>query len=240
MNLQDKSELCLSYTQYMTLPLLLIKPQDVLIIGVGGGSNIRFLHHHFPDAKIVGVDTSAEVLKIAHTYFGLPSHPHVNMHCIPGEEFLTQTEQAFNLIQLDAFDKKGMVASIYNSNFFFLCTKLLTDDGLLCCNIWGNDQEHLDLTKEMLENVFPFTIYIPVPRRGNIIAISSRKPIDWSRFQPRQSSLPGLTSQPNLDFRTMVKVARRANLPRWKRLLYSLQDAYLSLFQAKSPSPYES
>lgn len=234
MNLQENCELVLSYTRYMTLPLLLIEPQNVLIIGVGGGSSVRFLHHYFPYTIIDGVDNSTEVLQIAHDYFALPSHANINMHCMLGEVFLAQTQKSFDLIQIDAFDQNGMAASIYNSTFFSLCGTSLTEDGLLCCNIWGNNQEHLDSTKKALENIFPCTIYIPVPNRGNIIAISSRKSIDWNRFHPRHSALARKNNQLNQDFLSMVKVARQANLTLWSQFLSTLKDIYTDLSQEKT------
>ena len=223
MNNSDHASLCLSYTMFMTFPLLLQDPDDILIIGVGGGSTIRFLHQYFPQATIDGVDCVDEVLEICTTFFSMPTAPHVRLHSAKGDEFLLATEKKYSLIQLDAFDQQGMSASAYNEHFFSLSASALTDVGLLTCNIWSNNRLHLKQTKEAIEKFFPYTIYIPIPERGNIIAVASKNQIDWQQLHPRNSRVLSLGAQMGIDFVEQVKIARRANLPIWKNMSQSVK-----------------
>ena len=71
MSLQEPHKLILKYTQYMMAAALLVKPAptDILLIGIGAGALIHFLHHHFPSSLIDAVDYSEHVIKIARGYF---------------------------------------------------------------------------------------------------------------------------------------------------------------------------
>ena len=226
MNNIDHASLCLSYTMFMAFPLLLQTPDDILIIGVGGGSNIRFLHQYFPQATIDGVDCAEEVLEICTTFFAMPAAPHICLHCAKGDEFLQETKKKYSLIQLDAFDQQGMSVAAYSEHFFSLCSSSLTDVGLLSCNLWSNNRQHLQQTKEAIEKFFPFTIYIPIPERGNIIAVASKTEIDWQQLHPRNSRVVSLTDRMGIDFVEQVKIARRANLPIWRNMGQSLKMMY--------------
>ena len=60
------------YTQAMLSCTALQAPERVLILGVGGGSMIKFLLHHFHQVEIDAVELRQAVVDTAHDYFDLP------------------------------------------------------------------------------------------------------------------------------------------------------------------------
>ena len=73
MRISDPAYLDLSYTQAMMGALLLNPvPRRVLIVGLGGGSLVKFLLHHFPRCQIDVVEYRQDVIDVAHQFFGLP------------------------------------------------------------------------------------------------------------------------------------------------------------------------
>lgn len=214
--------LCLSYTEYMILPLLFEKeicPQHILIIGVGGGSFVRFFQKHYSSAKIVGVEYSQQILDIAQQHFLVTENPTTTIVCDCGRTYLENCTDKFDLILVDAFDHRGMADSIYSSEFFTLCANHLTKDGVVSCNTWSGDSQLSEHLFEIFQDNFDDSIHCPVPERGNIILLGFKQQVPWGRLHPRNPFLLEKERQLEIDFTKMVTVARRANIPLWKRLL---------------------
>lgn len=214
--------LIIGYTQYMMFPLLIKIPKKILVIGIGGGSFLRFLHFHFPQAKIDAADNCMETLEIAKRYFSLPKSNQVNIFCESGETFLQKCCQKYDLIMIDAFDQKGMAPSIYNDKALSLCKNNLKSDGLLCSNLWSANRECLEHIKSSFKKNFNQALYIPVPLKGNIIALATKQPIHWQSLHPKRKIVQEMSDKLEVDFIKMVKIARRTNMSLWQQLYQSI------------------
>lgn len=214
--------LCLSYTEYMTLPLLFEKctqPQRILIIGVGGGSFVRFFKHHYSLAKIVGIEYSQRILDIAQEHFLIEESPQVQLTCECGRSFIENCTDDFDLILIDAFDHKGMAETIYSPTFFKACADHLTPHGVVSCNTWSGDSDLSRNVFDAFKEHFKDSIFCPVPERGNIILLGFNQHVPWGELHSRSPFLLEQEQRLEIDFTKMVTIARRANIPLWKRLL---------------------
>src|SRR5688572_1868289 len=73
MRLTRPNDLELSYTRSMMAFLLFApEPSDVLMIGLGGGSLAKFVHHRLPAARVRAVEVNPQVVAIARQYFHVP------------------------------------------------------------------------------------------------------------------------------------------------------------------------
>lgn len=222
MSLSAPHILLLPYTQYMMFSLLLTEQlQNVLLIGLGGGSLVRFLHHHFPECTIDAVEHSDHVIKLAKGYFQLPDNSRVRIHCRDGKKFLTDTSlrRQYDLILIDAFDEEGMAAHIYDGRFFQHCAAALPPQGILCCNIWSGIPRTVEIISEDLAGCFNNRLLLPVPNRGNLICIATAAPIQWNRICRQRRELLHLQARFHLDFPKLVKVALQHNMSVSQRLL---------------------
>ncbi len=227
MSLSRPQQLLLSYTRYMLLGLpILDTPEDILIIGIGAGSLIRFCHHHFPACRIDAVDCSSRVIDLARGYFQLPENEQVRIHCREGHVFLRELpqESCFDLILVDAFDHQGMSETVYTDPFFESCSTVLKGHGILSCNLWSGDPERLTGIRGALSRYFPGHLYIPVPNRGNIVALAFRDPVPWKQFSVGKDRWIELEERFDLDFRNMLRVVDRQNRSLLQRVasLFSL------------------
>jgi len=124
MSLSHPNRLTLSYTHCMMASLLINDhPERVLVIGVGAGSLVRFLHSHLPTCRIDGIDNAPHIIKLAHGYFSLPEDERLTLFDRDGFDYLQQLPEprGYDLILVDAFDGAGMAASIYHRACFDLC-----------------------------------------------------------------------------------------------------------------------
>jgi spermidine synthase len=213
--------LLLPYTQYMMFSLLLTRDlRRVLLVGLGAGSLVRFLHHHFPACSIDAVDNSPQVIKLAKGYFQLRENLHVHIYCQDGQQFLTapRSGDRYDLILIDAFDEQGMSAHIYDTPFFQLCADALQPGGVLCCNLWSGASETVEQIAASLAGCFPGRLLLPVPGRGNVICIATAAPLEWDRICRRRNELRRMRERYDLNFHKMVQVALQHNMSFGQRL----------------------
>ena len=221
MRLSAPHKLALSYTRFMASPLLIDdEPERILVVGVGAGSLVRFFHHHFPDARIDGIDYSSEVIDLARSHFNLPSSPKVAIHCCGGFEFLSRRENAHNydLILIDAFDSAGMSKEIYAGPFFDLCQDHLALSGIVCLNLWSGDRSRMEEVAMEIGTRFDSTLELPVPQRGNVICLAGRGDVLSAIVGLDSAELDFLQDRFDLNFREMVRVCRKYNLNVFQRI----------------------
>lgn len=221
MVLSRPHELVLSYTRYMTIALL-IQPelQNILIIGIGAGSFVRFFLHHFPACRIDAVDDSQPVIDAARAYFHLPDNPRLVVHCRDGCHFLEENqENRYDLILVDAFDHQGMAPTVYTSPFFTLCAAHLAAAGVVSCNLWGSNEALFQTVRTSITDHFPGSLFLPVPDRGNVVALAMANTVPWSRLTRNSRDLTELSERYGVDFKELVRVARRNNQSLAKRFM---------------------
>jgi len=220
MSLSNPHALVLSYTCHMVLPLLINpSPRNILVVGIGAGSFIRFFHHHFSDCRIDAVDYSAQLIEAATDYFQLPENKNISLYCADGRSFLqNHGSKEYDLILIDAFDDQGMAPTVYSELFFSLCAESLHPDGLISCNLWSDDRARLQEIKALLAEYFTSCLYLPVPERGNIVAVAMPFAAPWPRICLKKKEMAALTKQYGVNFRQLIEGARRNNLSFSERL----------------------
>ena len=181
LNLNDPIYLIFPYTQAMMLALLWnSQPKKIYIAGFGGGSIPQVLHHYFPDAIIECTEVDANILSIAHKFFGVELNERLRVKIQDGREYLEQQNQhvKYDIIMIDvAFGNGYMSYNLATQEFYKLCDRHLSNSGVIVINILksnGFESEHL----KTIKTVFP-DIYICHISSGNTIIIGTRShPID--------------------------------------------------------------
>lgn len=222
MSLSSPGQLALPYTRYMMWTLFSNHtPGRILLIGLGAGSIVRYLHSALPDCIIDAVDHSQQVIELARGYFRLPEAEQVRIHCGDGADFLRShsTHGQYDVILLDAFDEQGMADNIYSNAFFKVCRKALTPRGQLCCNLWSGKEKELQRINHDLSGTFPGQMTCPVPQRGNLINFSYPYRTDWRHFSNMNKRNRWLTERFGLDFRAMTDKLVSNNLGTAEKVL---------------------
>lgn len=221
MSLYAPHALVLSYTQYMMATLLMNDvPQRILVVGIGAGSLIRFLHHHFPEALIDGIDSSQPVIDLAKEFFNLPENSCVNIHCGDGQDFLTNrtTEYNYDLILIDAFDALGMSETIYHSGFIELCLHHLNISGIMSLNLWSGDDQRMERVIGDVSAHCESCVQLPVPNRGNVICLAGRGQILSTIMDQDSIHLAQLKARFGINFKAILNVCRKHNMGLFQRI----------------------
>ncbi len=140
----------LAYTREMMLPLLLRDWSDrvdmsprVLVVGLGAGSIVKFLHHHFPHWRLTVVEINPAVHAAACQHFRLPATgENLRMVFADAADFVDGSRQHFDWIIVDGFDPNARMGRLCSATFFDDCARLLASDGMFCINLLSRRKEY--------------------------------------------------------------------------------------------------
>jgi spermidine synthase len=118
------------------LPLLTHRaPRRILIIGGGDGGTLEEVLKH-PVERVVMVEIDRAVVDASRTYLpGIAGaafdDPRARLLIADGIAFVRDTTERFDVILVDSTDPKGAAAALFSGDFFAMCARALTADGLL-------------------------------------------------------------------------------------------------------------
>lgn len=210
----DPTTLVLSYTRAMLAGLLFQpRPAEILIIGLGGGSLLRFLAHHYPEADITVVEYREAVIEIARRFFQLPEHPRIRIQHGDGTELIHNPAQPlYDLILVDAFDAVGLHPGVACEPFLQACQRRLREGGLIALNLWNTDKARCRAHIRCFEAALgQRSLRLPVEARNNLIVFGAPHLDRLPSRRSLQTTAPALKQRLGLDFPDLYRQLRRHN-----------------------------
>ncbi len=216
-DLSDPETLQLPYARAMASWLLFKDTVDeVMIVGLGGGSIAKHLLYHFPECRIKAVEYRASVVKIARSHFRLPLDSRLKIvvedggHYVP-EQAKTVNKQ-YDLIIIDAFDVDGLAPSIARSDFFIASKSLLKPEGILAINLWATDKKSFNACVAWLNTIFADKVLLlPVRNRGNLIGLAFNDGCNRVAIRDLKLKAEVLERKYEIDFPNFVKDLKKHN-----------------------------
>lgn len=139
MRIDDPAALMLGYTQSMMGVLLLRPaPRRIAMIGLGGGSLVKFCYRHLPGAAIEVAEVDAEVIALREQFSIPADDARLSVHCIDGAAFVQNASQRYDVLLVDGFDRRGQPAQLCSKAFYDSCYRALAPDGVLVVNLLGD------------------------------------------------------------------------------------------------------
>ena len=169
-NTADLLELPVAYTKAMTAALAYVdKPDDLLMIGMGGGSITWYLHNHIPDARITAVELDPEMIRLAEKYYQLKPQPNYSIVESDGRLFLVRDKKSYDVIFIDAYRGPFVPFHLLTREYYELVKKRLKPGGIVAQNVEPSTML-FDSTYATLLEVFDRVDFIP--GGGNVIAVA--------------------------------------------------------------------
>lgn len=211
MSLKTPYDLALKYTQKMLAALLFLpRPKRLLLIGLGGGSLVKFCHRRLPGTQIVAVELNADVIAFRDTFMVPPDDERLSIVHGDGAEYLAQADKGIDLLLVDAFDKTGFAPALANREFFDSAYGKLAGNGVLVINLAGDAESYAGLIATAMEVFDDQVIVTSVPEDGNHILYAFKA----RPFDPRWRWLHGfakeLRSRFGLDFPAFAEEIERS------------------------------
>ena len=213
MRLAKPVDLELSYTRSMMAFLLFVpRPDDVLMIGLGGGSLAKFIYHQLTATRTEVVEVNPKVVSIARQYFHVPvDDARLKVHIDDGAEYVRRQDVSANVIVVDGYEADAHVEELASRAFYTACRQRLRPGGIMVVNLWGGDKLFKTLLQR-IEDAFPEgTLCLPAERPGNVIVFGfERSPgiFTWHELALRAGALQ---VQYGLEYPRFVTSLRKMN-----------------------------
>ncbi len=140
-NKTNPKALVFNYTKLLFSSFLVMdEPQNVLIIGLGGGTMSNSIHQLYPDAHITNVEIDPAVVKVARKYFGFIENEKITTHTKDGRIFIKRAalkKQQFDWIILDAFNGEYIPEHLMTKEFLTEVKSVLSPNGILSANTFS-------------------------------------------------------------------------------------------------------
>lgn len=214
-DLDRPDQLQLAYTRWMMTCLLLHPaPERFLLLGLGGGSIAKFLLRHHPNGIIDAVEKDATVIKLAKSYFELPTKENLHILNQDAVTFLADppSSTAYHLALVDIFGPGYMAAPLFVTDFYRALLDRLTHDGVLAVNMWsGCKSPYQKARQAVLTACNGRVLQVQVKKRSNVILFGFPEQIPKKQLRHAKKNLPAYQQRYQLDFPSYVKRLRRSN-----------------------------
>ncbi|WP_224268399.1 spermidine synthase [Haloprofundus salinisoli] len=135
MDKSDPDRHVFDYTRYFHLPLLMTDDVDrVLFIGGGGFTGPKRFAEDY-DVTVDVAEIDPVVIDTAEQYFRVEESENLNIYNTGGRQFLQETNQTYDLIVLDAYQKDKVPFELTTEEFMRLADSRLSEDGILFANV---------------------------------------------------------------------------------------------------------
>lgn len=135
--------LALAYTRaIMCFALFVPDPRHIVMVGLGGGSLLKFCYRHFPRARITVLELRADVIALREQFQVPPDDARLRVLHVDAAAWLATVSERADVLIVDGFDQHGLPATLANPVFYRDCRRVLREDGVLVANVFTYDPRH--------------------------------------------------------------------------------------------------
>ncbi|HMW22872.1 MAG TPA: fused MFS/spermidine synthase [Burkholderiaceae bacterium] len=135
--------LALAYTRLM-MGFLLWHPQPARIglIGLGGGSLVKFCHRHLSASHLEVVEINPHVLELRDEFEIPADDARLTILQADGARWVRERPEAFDVLMVDGYDYDGLPSALATQRFYDDCAAALRPQGLLVLNLFRGHPHH--------------------------------------------------------------------------------------------------
>lgn len=206
MLLNNPTTLVMEYSQAMMCALLFQPaPARILLVGLGGGSLVKFLLRFCPGASIEVAEINPEIVEVARNFFQVPEDRRLTVTLAPGEEVLARRRAAgrsYDLLLLDAFDDHGPARALLDERVLCGCRDLLAEGGVFAMNLWNRRRDNFPALHTALAAIFEGrTLKLALAENdSNAIVFSFREVVHRNRLLRLKLQATALARRSGINF----------------------------------------
>ncbi|MDO8449861.1 MAG: transferase [Rhodoferax sp.] len=143
-------------------------PASIAMIGLGGGSLLKFCHRHLPDAQLTAVEINPHVIALRREFEVPEDDERIAIICADGADFVRELSsdpsRRYDVLLVDGFDSEGQAPSLCTQRFYDDCFQTLSPEGILVVNLHHDHPDHS-----------VFTGRIRLAFDGNLLEVASKE-----------------------------------------------------------------
>jgi len=207
MRLDSPDDLVNEYTRKM-MGFLMLRPYPnrMLILGLGGGSLIKYCHRHLMTTHITTVEISADVIALRSAFLVPPDGARLKVIHADGAEHvagIVERDERTDVILVDAFDHAGIAKAVVERSFIEKARQVLDPGGIFVMNLvaeFDECEQHTD----RIRRVFGDPVFdIPMKGEGNRVVFAGPALRDERRLAQVACNANRIESELGLSFPTL-------------------------------------
>lgn len=151
--------------------------EEVLIVGLAGGTIARQMLESFPNVHVDGVEIDGDVVEVGRKYFDNEDE-RIRPIVMDGRVFLQLTDRKYDLIMMDAYRQPYIPFHLVTVEFFQTVHDRLNDDGVLAVNVAsvrGVSRSLAAMIFRTMSEVFPTVTLVDATQSNDIIIATKRE-----------------------------------------------------------------
>lgn len=193
MRIDDPDALDLRYTQKMMGFLLFNpSPKNIVLIGLGGGSIVKFCYRHLPLASLTAVEIDSHVITFRDEFCIPRDDARFRIVHADGARFVAEHGRGIDVLLVDAYDKLGVAPSLAKRDFVEDALRSLAPCGVLVVNLAGGEAGYASVVSDIIDVFDHRVLAVSVKDGGNHILFAFKNrlfPPQWRRLSSNAKSL---------------------------------------------------
>jgi len=204
MQLDAPERLLCAYSRLMMGFILLHpEPERIILIGLGGGSLLKYCYQHFPNAHITAIEINADVIALRDQFHIPPDSQRLKVVHADAADYLSQIKDSVDLIFLDAYDQNGLVASLNTEKFYANCHRLLNTRGVLVANVWGKPSTIAPMLSQLRQQFAQQVCWGKSADSYNLIVFASKTAMSRPHMQQQAEHVQ--SQHPEIELKEFVR-----------------------------------
>lgn len=212
MRIDAPIELLFGYTQAM-MAFLLINPtpENILLVGLGGGSLSKYCHHLLPQTIVTTVEINEDVILLRDSFHIPPDSESFNVVHDDAANYLRHQHQISDIILLDGYTTEGLPRMLTTPMFYKDCYNALNDGGILVANFNCEDVQLATCMGRLLRIFKNKVLVIKSNTSGNkvVFAFKGHNHLPIDLMAERAEQLQQQTQLPMLHFYEQIVMGCR-------------------------------
>lgn len=189
-------QLDLDYTRTMMGFLLFNRaPAHIGMIGLGGGSLVKFCHRSLPLSKMTVLEINPHVIALRREFLVPDDDERLTVIAADGALFLQTEAPLFDVLLIDGFDHQGQPAALSSQSFYADCFAALSPAGVLVVNLHYDHPDYPLLVARISRAFAGNAVEIVAAEKSNSIVFASTGAAISPRSMSLRSALAGLTEE---------------------------------------------
>jgi spermidine synthase len=193
MRLDEPAAIFRPYARTMLQWLPLVpQPEDVLLIGLGGGDFIRSLRRGLPQTRLVAVEIDAVIVDIARQHFGIGADDdRLSVFVTDGAAHVREHPNSCDVLLIDVCDSElDYPESMASEAFFASCHDAVRGNGPIMVNLFLRDEAWRNVYCQALRKSFPSMVMCGLSETQHVIMAFKQPPdLDWALLSQRAQQL---------------------------------------------------
>jgi spermidine synthase len=183
------------------------RPKQILIIGLGGGSLVKYCHRHLPTTRITAVEIDPDVLSLRSQFLVPLDDDRLTVIQADGADHVARMAargERINAILVDAYDHTGIANAVVERSFVENTKQILGTNGIFVMNLVA-DSDDAERHVETVRQVFGAAVVVAMRRGGNLVIFAGQTLHDPQRARLAVRNAERVEDRLGLFFPTLIQ-----------------------------------